>query len=289
MIELPGTYDVLTARIAEMLGFDGVYVGSSNVAASDFGVPDVGIVSMAEFVDHARRVVSAVDVPVFIDLDDAGGTPLQVQRTVRSAEQAGVAGFHIEDVDCSVGKHLAGNANRTGADGDGDVPFAKEIAFERDRLLPIARAVDNIKAAVDARQNPDTVIAARTDALVGGSLAEAIDRAGSYADAGADVVFLCYLRASDVKVVTEAISTPLMNFVGVAPTPEERRDCEDGGLRILLYPVPTMFAAFNAVWNTLRELKDTGMVADVDGLMANRDLYLEAVRVAEWTERAGRD
>jgi 2-methylisocitrate lyase-like PEP mutase family enzyme len=270
VLEAPGAHDVVTARAIELIGFDAVYIGGSTVAAADYGLPDIGLVQSGEHLAHAERIVAAVDVPVFADLDDGGGNPLQIRRTVRRAEQIGLAGFHIEDMDYSSGKHFV--------DANG------QMDFKRDRMRSKEQMVEHVKAAVDARRNNDTVIVARTDAVAITSLDDAIDRAGSYAAAGADLVFLCHLKPEDTQAVVEAVPVPLMNFVGLVPTRDQRAQMEHDGLKFLFYPTVAQSAAFQAAWAVLEELKRTGTVAMPRGPAAAK--YPEALHSFAWTKLA---
>jgi 2-methylisocitrate lyase-like PEP mutase family enzyme len=270
MIEAPGAHDVITARAVEMLEFDAAYIGGSTVASTNFGLPDIGLVLSAEHLSQAERIVAAIDLPVIADLDDGGGNPLQIRRTVRRAEQIGLAGFHIEDMDYSRGKHFV------------DENF--QMNFARDRMRPKERMVEHVKAAVDARRDDDTVIVARTDALAISSFDDAIDRAGAYAEAGADLVFLCFLTAADTKRAVDALPVPVMNFIGFSPTLDERAQIERDGLKLLFHPVPALFAAFEASWKVLEELKTTGTITRTAG--PGQAKYGEAVKALEWTRLA---
>ena len=169
IIVAPGAYDAVSARLVERAGFPAVYIGSYATAASRLGLPDAGLVSMREMVDHAAAVVGAVQgIPVIADAENGFGSAVTLWRTVNEFERAGVAGIHLEDH--VFGKHLP----VTG------------------RVLSKAEMVEKVRAAVEARRDPDFVIIARTDAgwLRGaGGLDEAVDRCLAYGAAGADMVF----------------------------------------------------------------------------------------------------
>lgn len=235
MLELPGAHDVLSARVAEAVGCPAVYAGGAAVAAVEHGLPDVGIITGPELIDHARRTAAAVGIPVVADLDDGGGNPLTIRRLVREAERAGIAGFHLEDVDYSEGKHLL-DAER------------RRVDPRRDKLRPAGRALDNLKAALDARENADTVIIARTDAVAVAGLDEALERAVTFADAGADLVFLPYLTPADIKTAAAAIGCGLMAIAARADDAESRRAAENDGLKVLLHPWPALLPALAVTW-----------------------------------------
>jgi 2-methylisocitrate lyase-like PEP mutase family enzyme len=269
MVEAPGVYDVFTAKVAEAMGFEALYVGSSLVAASSYGLPDIGIVKAAEFVEHARRITAVTDMPVILDVDDAGGTPQQVARTVQAAEAANVAAFHIEDLETSQGKHLV-----------------EEGAFDfgRETLMPVAKAVANIRAAVAARRNPDTVIVGRTDAAAVTGVDDAIARANAYADAGADMIKFAHLELADLEKVAANTTAPILYYNLTTP-PEDRETALRAGVKIRFHPFATLIPAMDAVVGALTELRDTGSLRSLDTIPS----YTQAqqyVGAAEWAARA---
>jgi 2-methylisocitrate lyase-like PEP mutase family enzyme len=235
MLIAPGAPDVMTARLVEAEGFDAVYLGGFAASASALGIPDHSLITMTELLEHARHVAVAVNIPILADIDDGGGTPLSVRRTIRLAEQAGLAAVHVEDL--VPGKHFVGH---------------------KDKLFTKDQAVDKVKAAVDARTDPDFVIIARSDAIGVTSLDDALERGQAYAEAGADLVFLPYLRPKDTKRAVEALSKPLFNIVIDMPQEELAR----AGLKVAVYPVQSLFIAYKAVRDMMKELKVTGTIAN---------------------------
>jgi 2-methylisocitrate lyase-like PEP mutase family enzyme len=235
MLVAPGAHDVMTARIVEAEGFRAVYLGGFAASASMLGIPDHSLITMTELLAQARNVAAAVNIPIMADIDDGGGTPLSVRRTIRLAEQAGLAGVHIEDL--APGKHFVGH---------------------RDRLFAKEQAVDKIKAAVDARTDQDFVLIARSDAIGVTSLDDALERAQAYAEAGADLLFLPYLRPKDTRKAVDALPKPLFNVV--IDTPKD--ELERAGLKVAIYPVQSLFIAYKAVRDMVKELKSTGTVAN---------------------------
>ena len=164
----PGAHDALAARLVEQAGFEAVYLTGFGTSGSLIGRPDVGLLSAGEMVEQARRLVDAVDIPVIADADTGYGNAINVIRTVRAYEQAGVAALQLEDqVMPKKCGHMSGKA----------VISAEEMCGK-------------IRAATQARRDPDLVIIARTDAAAVLGLDEAVDRARSYAEAGADVLFV---------------------------------------------------------------------------------------------------
>ena len=162
----PGAYDALSARLIEQAGFDVVYMTGFGTTASLIGRPDVGLLSGSEMVENARRIVAAVDVPVIADADTGYGNAINVVRTVQLYEQAGVAGIQLEDqVTPKKCGHMSGK-----------------------QLIGADEMVGKLRAAVEARHDPDLLIIARTDAVAVTGTDDAIARARAFADAGADVV-----------------------------------------------------------------------------------------------------
>jgi 2,3-dimethylmalate lyase len=229
----PGAYDALSARLIEQAGFAAVYMTGFGASASLLGRPDVGLLSFAEMVDHARRLVQAVDVPVIADADDGYGNHLNVMRTIREYEAAGVAALHIEDqVAPKRCGHMAGK-----------------------QVIPAGEMVEKVRAAVEARRG-DLLIIARTDARAVEGLDAALDRARAYRDAGADALFV---EAPEGEREIEAIAaafpdTPLVfNAVDGGRTPPLPLDrLGELGFGLVLRPVATLFAAARAVQEMLR-------------------------------------
>jgi 2-methylisocitrate lyase-like PEP mutase family enzyme len=165
---LPGAYDGLSARLVEAAGFDAVYMTGFGSTATLLGKPDVGLLSGSEMADNARRLASAVGIPLVADADTGYGNAVNVARTVAEYERAGVAGIQLEDqVSPKKCGHMAGKA-----------------------IVPAAEMVGKLHAAVDARRDPDLVLIARTDAIAVDGVDAAIERARAYLAAGADALFV---------------------------------------------------------------------------------------------------
>jgi 2,3-dimethylmalate lyase len=238
----PGAYDALSARLVEQAGFDAVYMTGFGTTASLIGRPDVGLLSGTEMADNARRIVSAVDVPVIADADTGYGNALNVLRTVGLYEQAGVAGVQLEDqVMPKKCGHMAGKA-----------------------LIGADEMVGKIRASVEARHDPDLVIIARTDAVAVLGLDEAIARARAFADAGADLLFV------EAPTSEEAVARIAGELRGVAPLvfnwaeggktpplPLER--IAELGFSLVIYPIGTLLAATAGIRTLLAGLRADGI------------------------------
>jgi 2-methylisocitrate lyase-like PEP mutase family enzyme len=242
----PGAYDALSARLAEQAGFGAVYMTGFGASASLLGRPDIGLLSFGEMVDHARRLVQAVGVPVIADADDGYGNPLNVVRCVREYEAAGVAALHIEDqVAPKRCGHLAGK-----------------------QVIPAAEMVEKVRAAVETRE--EMLVIARTDARAVEGLDAALARARAYRDAGADVLFV---EAPEDEAEVEAVAaafpgTPLLfNWADGGRTPPLGLDrIRELGFALVLFPLTALFAATRAVRAALAELRASG-TPSLDGAL----------------------
>ena len=249
LVIAPGAYDALSARLVEQAGFDAVYMTGFGASASLLGRPDVGLLSFAEMVDHARRLVQAVRVPVIADADDGYGNALNVMRTVREYEAAGVAALHLED---QVAPKRCGH-------------------LEGKDVIPAEEMVEKVQAAVQARRDPALVIIARTDARAVEGLDAALDRAARYRDAGADMLFVEAPESErEIVAIAEAFpDTPLLfNAIDGGRTPLLEPDrLRELGFRLILWPVTALLAAAGAVREALAELRTGGTPAR-DGALA---------------------
>ncbi len=237
----PGSYDALSARLVEQAGFDVVYMSGFASTASLVGRPDVGLLSAAEMVDNARRIVAAVDVPVIADADTGYGNAINVVRTVRDLEQAGVAGLHLEDqVMPKKCGHLTGKA-----------------------VIGVEEMAGKIRAAVAARRDPDLVLIARTDAAAVEGLDAALARARAYADAGADLLFVeAPTGERDIARVAEELRgvAPLVfNWAEGGRTPAvPLARLAELGFSLVLFPIGTLLAATAGMRALLATLRADG-------------------------------
>ena len=195
----PGTYDPLMAKLIKQVGFEALYMTGAGVSHSALAMPDLGLTTMSEMVDRAARLADASELPLICDADTGFGNAINVMRTVKEYERAGVAGLHIEDQDipkrCG---HLFGKS-----------------------LVPAGEMVGKLKAALDTRKDEDFIIIARTDARTALGFEEAMERAHAYSEAGADVIFFESPRSrEELEAVAKAIEKPLLaNMVETGLTP----------------------------------------------------------------------
>ncbi len=239
----PGAFDSLSARCVEEAGFSAVYMTGFGTAAALLGRPDVGLLTMTEMVENAARIAACVDIPLIADADTGYGNAINVIRTVGAYEAAGVAGIHIEDqVAPKKCGHLEGKL----------VISADEMA-------------QKIRAATEARSNPEFVIIARTDAVAVEGLDRAIDRARLYRAAGADVLFIEAVRTETEAeaVAREFPDVPLLfNWAEGGKTPPIGLDrLRELGYRIVIFPIGTLLAATAAMRSILTEIATAGTPA----------------------------
>ncbi len=240
MVLAPGCYDALGARLVEEAGFMAAYMTGFGSAASLLGRPDVGLLAMPEMVDNARRIASAVAIPVIADADTGYGNPINVIRTVHEYESAGAAAIHIEDqVMPKKCGHLAGK----------QVIAASEMAAK-------------VRAAVAARSSADFLIIARTDARAVEGLPAALERARRYRDAGADVLFVEAPESiAEIEQVASTLSgMPLLfNYAEGGRTPPVTHDAlEELGFKIVIFPIGTLLAATGAMRALLAQIRAQG-------------------------------
>jgi 2,3-dimethylmalate lyase len=236
----PGAYDALSARLVEAAGFPAVYMTGFGVAGSLLGRPDVGLVTMTEMVEASRRIVAAVSVPVIADADTGYGNALNVIRTVREYERAGVAGIHLED---QVAPKRCGH-------------------FAGKQVIAAETMVDRIRAAVAARTDPDFVLIARTDVRAVEGVDAAIERGRRYREAGADVLFIEALQSEqEIEEVAGALrDVPLLfNWAEGGRTPPTELDrLRELGFSIVIFPLTALLAATHAIQNALAQVAADG-------------------------------
>ena len=233
---VPGAYDGISARLVQQAGFPAVYMTGYGTAASRLGLPDLGFAGLAEMADHARNLAAVLDVPLIADADTGYGNALNVRRTVQMYEAAGVAGLHIEDqVTPKRCGHLSGH-----------------------QVIPRGEFAGKIRAAVDARTDPDLLVIARTDAISAVDFDEALRRGEAAAKAGADVLFIEAPRdEAQVERVARAFDTPLLyNYApgGRSPLLPFAR-LRELGFALVILPVDTLLVAVQAIRSFLAEAK----------------------------------
>lgn len=268
VIRAPGIYDGISARLVEQVGFQAGYVTGGGAAVSMIGHPDLGLLTMTEMVTHCHQLVGAVNIPLIADADTGYGNALNVARTVKEYERAGIAGLHIEDQ-----------------------VFPKRCGHLPNKVvIPANEMVSKIKAAVDARQDHDFVIIARTDSRGPYGINEAIDRANLYAQAGADVVFVEAPQSlEEVRRIATQVQAPLLiNMIAKSDTPPISIESLDAmGYKIAIYPMVAIAAAYHGIQATLQHLFLEGNDEMDARNLSPRELF-ELVGLNSWLEREER-
>jgi len=237
MVVAPFVYDALQAKIAERVGFEAVYMTGFGTAAAR-GFPDLGLLTMSEMVENVRTIARSVQIPVICDADTGYGNPVNVWRTVNEYERAGAAALHIEDQ-----------------------VWPKRCGFLAGKqVIPLDEMVPKVRAACDARRNPDTVIIARTDALAVNGWDDVVRRATAYREAGADLVFVDGIRTlDDLRNYAERLKKlPLLYNGQLLPLAELARH----GFKLTIYS-GTLLHYYQSARNALSELKQTGALKPV--------------------------
>ncbi len=259
----PGAYDALSARIAEMSGFQAILVSGYATSASLLGMPDFGLLTQTEVVRTARYVAQAVKIPVIADADTGYGGPINVIRTVKELESAGVQGMILEDQlwpkRCG---HMTGK-----------------------KVIPMEEYEQKLIAAIETRRDPDSfLITARTDARGPIGLDEAIKRANRYRELGADAIFVEAPRSrEELKIIRESVPGPLVaNMIEGGLTPIlSLEDFEELGYQFVGFVLSSIFAAAKAIQNVLAELKRAGTTKNYERNMATFNEFVEIVRLPE--------
>ncbi len=260
---IPGVYDALGAKIAQKVGFDAMFQTGYGTSATLFGMPDYGFIGAAETVDNARRICRAVTVPVIVDSDTGYGNALSVWKLVKDLESVGASGIFLEDQKwpkrCG---HMQG----------------KEVVSQEEYT-------EKLSAAIDARENKDFVIVARTDARATKGLDEAIERGKQNKKTGADAVFVEAPRSIDeMKKIGKEINAPLVaNMIEGGATPLSSAEIlSKMGFNIILYPLSVLYANTFATMNILTELKNTGNTAKYKQKVVNFDQFNDLVELPKF-------
>ncbi len=269
IVVAPGGFTPLAGIIAEQLGFECLYMSGYGVAGFRLGVPDVGIMTMTETLDNARNMARATSLPLISDVDTGYGNALNIQYCVEAFESAGVAGIQIEDQ-----------------------TWPKRCGhMEGKQLIAADEMVTKIRAAVDARKDPDFVIIARTDANTVYGFDEAVNRLRLYRESGADVLFFESPTSDEqLGMIPSLLDGPVMiNMSEGAKTPIWRnQDLEKMGYKIVIWPSSATWAAAKAIQNVFTELKEKGTTEGIQDSMFVFDEFNRIVGLEKYLETARR-
>ena len=260
---VPGAFNALSARVIADLGFEAIYVTGAGVTNMWFGMPDQGFMGLHEIADHTARIRDAVDVPLIVDADTGFGNALNVRHTVRVLERAGADCIQFED---QVAPKRCGH-------------------FSGKEVISTEEAVSKIKAAVDARQDANLLIMARTDAAATHGFEAAIERAQRFAEAGADILFVeAVTQADEVRALPTRLAQPqLMNMVIGGKTPIfNAEQLGEMGYGIVLYANAALQGAVAGMQKALTVLRDEKEVQESSGLVTPFAERQRLVGKPEW-------
>ncbi len=265
LLVAPGCFDGLSARLVQEAGFEAAYLSGGAVARS-MGIPDIGLVTMSESIDRAVQVVSAINIPIIADADTGYGNAVNLVRSVREFERAGVAAIHIEDqITPKRCGHLDG----------------KEV-------ISLSEMAKKLEAALATRTDPDFCIIARTDARGVNGFEDAVKRANAFAKLGVDAVFLEAPQSEEelAEIPQRVPNIPLLVNVfkgGKTPMlPMER--LEKMGYRIAIYPSETQRAAIHAMRTALSTLKREGTTESIDAALTTFKERDKVVGLDDWNK-----
>jgi 2-methylisocitrate lyase-like PEP mutase family enzyme len=241
LLIVPGVYDALTSKIAQYCGFRAIYMTGGGTAAS-WGYPDIGLLTMNEMLENLRRICDSVELPVIADADTGYGGYANVYRTVREYEKAGAAAIQLEDQTWP---------KRSGHMTGKQVIDAKEM-------------VGKVKAAVDARTHPETVLIIRTDANAVHGFEEAVRRGQMYAEAGADILFIETLSTEEqLRKIPPLFSKPCLINMAFLWQKRNLKELEEMGYAIAIYPVVTLQGAIDGAFRMCKALSEKGRPLEV--------------------------
>lgn len=257
-LQVVGTINAYCAMLAESVGHHAIYLSGGGVANASFGLPDLGITTLADVTEDVQRICNATDLPLLVDIDTGWGGAFNIGRTIKSIEKAGAAGVHIED---QVSQKRCGHRPN------------KSIVSK-------SEMIDRIKAAVDGKKDSKFMVMARTDALAVEGINAALDRAVGCVEAGADAIFPeAVLDLEQYKLFTETIDVPVLaNITEFGKTPLYTRDqLRDAGVSIVLYPLSAFRAMSKAALNVYQTIADKGSQTEAVNLMQTRDELYETL------------
>ena len=254
-LQIVGTINAYSAMMAKQIGHQAIYLSGGGVANASYGLPDLGMTSLNDVLVDVQRITSACDLPLLVDIDTGWGGAFNIAKTIRDMEKAGAAAVHMED---QVAQKRCGHRPN------------KEI-------VSTAEMVDRIKAAVDARTDPDFFIMARTDAFAQEGLEKAIERALAYVEAGADGIFAEAIKTQEhYEAFSRALNVPILANITEFGQTElwNKKELGEWGADMVLYPLSAFRAMNKAAENVYQHLlKDGDQKAVVDTMQTRMDLY----------------
>ena len=265
IIILPGVYDALTAKIAEDVGFETAFQTGYGTSASLLGMPDFGFLNAGETLENAKRIINSVNIPILVDIDTGYGNPLNVWKIVKDLERIGAKGIFLEDQvwpkRCG---HMAGKT-----------------------VIPKEEYILKLQAAIDAREDNEFIIVARTDSLAQFGIEEAIERGKEYKRIGADVIFVEAPKTIDqMELIAKEIKAPLLaNMIEEGITPNLTADqLRKMGFKMVVFPLSALYSATFAIKQTLQTLKKTGTTKELKNKMITFQEFNDLVNLSAYSK-----
>ena len=265
IIILPGVYDALTAKIAEDVGFETAFQTGYGTSASLLGMPDFGFLNAGETLENAKRIINSVNIPILVDIDTGYGNPLNVWKIVKDLERIGAKGIFLEDQvwpkRCG---HMTGKT-----------------------VIPKEEYILKLHAAIDAREDNEFIIVARTDSLAQFGIEEAIERGKEYKRIGADVIFIEAPKTIDqMKLIAKEIKAPLLaNMIEEGITPNLTADqLRKMGFKMVVFPLSALYSATFAIKQTLQTLKKTGTTKELKNKMITFQEFNDLVNLSAYSK-----
>jgi len=262
ILRFPGAHAPLVAMEIERQGFDGIYISGAALSA-DLGLPDIGLTTLSEVAQRGRQIARVTNLPAVIDIDTGFGEAMSAARTVQELEELGIAGCHLED---------QVNPKRCGH-------------LDNKSLVPVDEMIRKIRAAADAKSDPNFILFARTDSRASEGMDAAIDRAKAYVDAGADAIFPEAMQdAAEFETFRKAIDVPMMaNMTEFGKSPLLSADTlADMGYNLVIYPVTTLRLAMGAIQQGLAEIAQTGTQSGLVQQMQTRAQLYDLIRYEDY-------
>lgn len=262
ILRFPGAHSPLVALEIERHAFEGVYISGAALSA-DLGLPDIGLTTLTEVSQRGHQIARVTNLPAIIDIDTGFGEAMSVARTIQELEQLGISGCHLED---------QVNPKRCGH-------------LDNKLIVPIEEMICKIRAAVDAKSDPNFIIFARTDALASEGISKAIDRAKAYVDAGVDAVFPEAMQnIKEFKLFRKAIDAPLMaNMTEFGKSPLlSASELEELGYNLVIYPATTLRLAMGAIRRGLQTIAESGTQSELVEQMHTRSELYELIRYQDY-------
>ncbi|HEX7140894.1 MAG TPA: oxaloacetate decarboxylase [Nitrososphaeraceae archaeon] len=265
IIILPGVYDALTAKIAEDVGFETAFQTGYGTSASLLGMPDFGFLNAGETLENAKRIIYSVNIPILVDIDTGYGNPLNVWKIVKDLERIGAKGIFLEDQvwpkRCG---HMAGKT-----------------------VIPKEEYILKLQAAIDAREDSEFIIVARTDSLAQFGIEEAIERGKEYKRIGADVIFIEAPKTIDqMELIAKEIKAPLLaNMIEEGITPNlTANQLKKMGFKMVVFPLSALYSATFAIKQTLQTLKKTGTTKELKDKMITFQEFNDLVNLSAYNK-----